>query len=98
MSLFDKFKWGKRENKEIENDQLTISEPDEAEATELENDVQLQGAIAENIPVGQDELPEPELEIPPKSKEGLLERFKIGLSKTRKNIGDKIDTLIKSTR
>ena len=98
MSLFDKFKWGKRENKEIENDQLTISEPDEAEATELENDVQLQGAIAENIPAGQDELPEPEIEIPPKSKEGLLERFKIGLSKTRKNIGDKIDTLIKSTR
>ena len=33
-----------------------------------------------------------------KRKKGIFERFKQGLSKTRQNIGDKIDTLIKSTR
>ncbi|HPT69602.1 MAG TPA: signal recognition particle-docking protein FtsY [Syntrophomonas sp.] len=33
-----------------------------------------------------------------KSKKGIFERFKLGLSKTRQNIGGKIDTLIKSTR
>jgi len=32
------------------------------------------------------------------SKKGIFERFKMGLSKTRQNIGGKIDTLIKSTR
>ncbi|NLV21371.1 MAG: signal recognition particle-docking protein FtsY [Syntrophomonadaceae bacterium] len=33
-----------------------------------------------------------------KSKKGIFERFKLGLSKTRQNIGGKIDTLIKSNR
>lgn len=33
-----------------------------------------------------------------KNKKGIFERFKLGLSKTRQNIGGKIDTLIKSTR
>ncbi|MEQ8200989.1 MAG: signal recognition particle-docking protein FtsY [Syntrophomonadaceae bacterium] len=37
-------------------------------------------------------------EGPPKTKVSLMERFKVGLTKTRKNIGDKIDNLIKSTR
>lgn len=33
-----------------------------------------------------------------KSKISLMDRFKLGLTKTRKNIGDKIENLIKSTR
>jgi len=33
-----------------------------------------------------------------KSKKGIFERFKQGLSKTRQNLGGKIDALIKSTR
>jgi fused signal recognition particle receptor len=33
-----------------------------------------------------------------KNKKGIFERFKLGLSKTRQNIGGKIDNLIKSTR
>lgn len=35
---------------------------------------------------------------PEKNKKGIFERFKLGLSKTRQNIGGKIDNLIKSTR
>lgn len=46
------------------------------------------------------EEPEKEAEAPApeKAKKGIFERFKTGLSKTRQNIGGKIDTLIKSTR
>jgi len=33
-----------------------------------------------------------------KAKVSLMDRFKLGLTKTRKNIGDKIDNLIKSSR
>lgn len=37
-------------------------------------------------------------EDPKKTKGSLMERFKAGLTKTRKNLGDKIDNLIKSSR
>lgn len=42
--------------------------------------------------------PEESLAAPEDNKKGIFERFKKGLSKTRQNIGGKIDTLIKSTR
>lgn len=49
------------------------------------------------IDVEQD-IDSPEIESISKNKISLMDRFKIGLSKTRKNIGDKIDNLIKNTR
>lgn len=54
---------------------------------------------ADSESVGETEaLDEERLPSLGKNKKGFLERFKIGLTKTRQNIGGKIDTLIKSTR
>ncbi len=70
-------------------------------------------SLLEKIGIGKKEnqvLPEPSLESSPlpdeetvaesaeKGKISLMDRFKLGLTKTRKNIGDKIDNLINSTR
>ncbi len=44
------------------------------------------------------ETEEEESVTPESTKKGIFERFKKGLTKTRQNIGGKIDTLIKSTR
>ncbi|CFY05635.1 Signal-recognition particle receptor FtsY [Syntrophomonas zehnderi OL-4] len=58
----------------------------------------------EKPPAGSESVGEKEtsdeikLPSPEKNKKGFLERFKVGLTRTRQNIGGKIDTLIKSTR
>lgn len=112
MALFDKFKNKKRENvqaDETNQDSLTQAELEAAEEkisqpenispadTDLENNAE---DIAADNEITEEQLPdETEEEISAeKSKKGIFERFKLGLSKTRQNIGGKIDTLIKSTR
>jgi len=98
MALFDKFKWGKKEPAPQE-ELLDTPAGEEAEARPdeypalAENAAEAEKAVTENI--------EPAADLNgngKKAKDGLMERFKIGLSKTRRNIGDKIDNLIKSSR
>lgn len=97
MSLFDKFKRKKKENQEVENDQPTVLETEE-EVAEVEAAPPLQDARTDSASAAPEEVLLPEPELPPQGKEGLLDRFKIGLSKTRKNIGEKIEILVKSSK
>ncbi len=90
---------------EIEEENLEEELPGEAE--KLPDDPQPKEPLDTELPA---EPPESELQekaetdleeiaaSPENAKKGLFERFKLGLSKTRQNFGDKIDTLIKSTR
>lgn len=97
MALLDKFKWGKKADLAEDHDK----EPTNLEAAEtsIPLDNQELADIASPGPVRFiEEQAEPENGPGRKSKEGLIERFKLGLSKTRKNIGDKIESLIKITR
>jgi len=96
MALFDKFKWGKKDNKEsAKNEEYVLDQDLEEETIQVDGIESLD--IQESADTDNTSLPEPEI-VPPKNTEGLFERLKIGLSKTRKNIGGKIDNLIKSTR
>jgi len=98
MALFDKFKWGKK-NQVAQQELLDTAVGEEAEAQPVEYPVPLE-PISE-IGKAAPEFLEPAAdsnEGRKKAKEGLMERFKIGLSKTRRNIGDKIDNLIRSSR
>lgn len=98
MALFDKFKWGKKDQvagQEILD--IAAGEEVETQPTEHAATAEPAGKIENAVP----EYLEPAADLSgdrKKAKEGLMERFKIGLSKTRKNIGDKIDNLIKSSR
>ncbi len=99
MALFDKFKWSKKEDKGAETIRELTDESQEVDKVSREIDVKDREIDASKPITGTDAIPlEPAFDVSPKTKEGILERFKIGLSKTRKNIGDKIDNLIKSTR
>ena len=112
MALFDKFKNKKHQNNQTGDANLkniieTEPEAAEEEIFQQENipseDMDFENnaeAIAADKEIEEEQLPdESEEEISAeKSKKGIFERFKLGLSKTRQNIGGKIDTLIKSTR
>jgi fused signal recognition particle receptor len=111
MALFDRFKKKneKMQTDDANNEIITDAEPEAAEEenspqenispadTDHENDCEDTAADGE---AAEEQLTnESEEETPAeKSKRGIFERFKLGLSKTRQNIGGKIDTLIKSTR
>ncbi|NMC27803.1 MAG: signal recognition particle-docking protein FtsY [Syntrophomonadaceae bacterium] len=97
MALFDKFKWGKK-------DQVVQQEASDGAAAEGAEAQAFESPAAAE-PAGEGEAVPEHIEAAAdmnggrkKAKEGLMERFKIGLSKTRRNIGDKIDNLIKSSR
>ena len=109
MALFDKFKWGKKEkvSSDTENnlsdsklefnnggdsqdDEVKI--PDLAEQEEVLDIPELVSVAPPNA------LSEMEIVAAEKVKGSLFERLKTGLSKTRKNLGDKIDSLVKSTK
>ena len=109
MAFFDKFKWGKKDkltqdtenslsDPEVEGDNGEDG-PDEevkiADLTEPKEVLDNPEFVSVIPPNG---LFEPEIVVAEKTKTGLFERLKIGLSKTRKNLGDKIDSLVKSTK
>lgn len=95
MALFDKLKWGKKEGKADEIPEESRYEPPVIDALDGHKD----NPVQDNPEVNTGTADEPEVDDPPsKNKQGILERFKLGLSKTRRNIGDKIDNLIKSSR
>jgi len=99
MALFDKFKWGKKEKTTAESIAESADGAQAAEQKNHEEDLKEQNINELEGTVGTGNIsPETDSKAPQKAKEGILERFKIGLSKTRKNIGDKIDNLIKSSR
>lgn len=110
MSFFDKLKW-KKKDKVAKDNENSLSSP-ELEGDNREDD-QDEGAkipdLAEekevldipepaSIALSPNVLSESEIVVPEKIKGGLFERLKIGLSKTRNNLGDKIDSLVKSTK
>ena len=110
MSFFDKLKW-KKKDKVAKDNENSLSSP-ELEGDNREDD-QDEGAkipdLAEekevldipepaSIALSPNVLSESEIVVPEKVKGGLFERLKIGLSKTRNNLGDKIDSLVKSTK
>jgi fused signal recognition particle receptor len=98
MALFDKFKRGKNTDIAEDYDELQ-ARPEPAAATIPADDGKTADMLAATGPaMFSEEQVEAKNSSSNKSKEGLIERFKLGLSKTRKNIGDKIDSLIKSTR
>lgn len=82
-TLFDKLVRGKKANIEAEPEDQGPKHSAEPSST---------------APAGEQDKDSAEIESAPKSKFSLMDRFKIGLSKTRKNIGEKIDNLIKNTR
>lgn len=84
MALFDRFK-KKKEDVEVKNQSPT------EETSEVMGDEPAKEAeqISDN---------EKSLQVEDKEKKGFFERFKIGLSKTRANLSDKIVSLVKSNR
>jgi len=110
MSFFDKLKW-KKKDKVAKDNENSLSSP-ELEGDNREDD-QDEGAKIPDLAEEKEvlDIPEPasmalspnvlsesEIVVPEKVKGGLFERLKIGLSKTRNNLGDKIDSLVKSTK
>jgi len=97
MAFFDKFKWGKKENTASESTIEAGVEPEVIEPNR-EDEVKDQADTSKVNTETEGITSEMKNDTPQKTREGILERFKLGLSKTRKNIGDKIENLIKSTR
>lgn len=114
MAFFDKFKNKKKDKNlepgsekaadEIQEDELAEDLPGEEETLVVDrpSEVSSSELLEETQPAEVEQDPEPAAEeiavSPDNSKKGLFERFKRGLSKTRQNLGGKIDSLIKSTR
>ncbi|MEA4925585.1 MAG: signal recognition particle-docking protein FtsY [Syntrophomonadaceae bacterium] len=96
MAFFNKFKWSKKESPVDEDLNSTEAEIAVIEKEEEVTDDKIDHSAA---PPGVDgeEFTPPQDTTSPKARESVMERFKIGLSKTRKNIGEKLDSLIKST-
>lgn len=114
MALFDKFKNKKNEKPPAEVIQPDSQLPEEPEILPEEQPLPVDdpagrddhndtgweetgpdAAETEAIPADDDtETPENAA----KAKKGIFERFKLGLSKTRQNVGGKIDALVKRTR
>jgi fused signal recognition particle receptor len=85
-------------NAEENNISITSPLPQDNNAPEEVEQEEPEALVVESVEV-EEQLPGETEEFPgEKSKKGIFERFKLGLSKTRQNIGGKIDTLIKSTR
>ena len=101
MAFLDKFKWGKKDKAAVDEKEKSLSTPEiEETIAEKESGGEERPTTqeAETAPVKTQELPEPAQDIPKNGKSSLFDRLKAGLSKTRKNIGEKIDNLVKSTR
>jgi fused signal recognition particle receptor len=98
MALFDKFKRDKKTDIAEDYDEVQASPEPAAAAIPADDGKTADMPAATGPAIFSEEQVEPKNSSSNKSKEGLIERFKLGLSKTRKNIGDKIDSLIKSTR
>ncbi len=82
-SIFEKFMRGKKTTNEADTED---HKPDIA--TGSSSEIAVEGQEMDGADTGS----------VAKNKVSLMDRFKIGLSKTRKNIGEKIDNLIKNTR
>lgn len=85
MALFDRFKGKKKEDAEVKN-QSPKEEISELIEEELTNDTEL---VSDNEENQQEEE---------KEKKGFFEKFKVGLSKTRANLSDKIVSLVKTNK
>ena len=97
---------------ESPNQELDEPEPLEEATEEIGATESQRPSILHKLIPGRKEIPEQNeaepdskdlqdeevLEGSRKAKVSLMDRFKLGLTKTRKNIGDKIDHLIKSSR
>jgi fused signal recognition particle receptor len=99
MSFLDRFKNKKKDAVGEEADKIVLpdTEEEEAEATPgevLRNDT---GPVNDKLTAAGEES-EPSEPPREKTKFGLFERFKAGLSKTRQNISGKIENLVKSYR
>jgi fused signal recognition particle receptor len=110
MAIFDKFKWGKKEKKfkdnenplsdqEMEGDNEEDVQDDEVKIPDLGQEEEVLD-ILEIVSVTPEAnaLIETEIIAEEKAKSRLFDRLKTGLSNTRKNLGDKIDSLVKSTK
>ncbi|MDD3852468.1 MAG: signal recognition particle-docking protein FtsY [Syntrophomonadaceae bacterium] len=84
MALFDKFKNKKKDNLPEESNELLVKDYEEPAPYEI---TQIE-----------DESQTDELKSEAKLKNGIFDKFKRGLSKTRQNISNKIETLVKSSR
>lgn len=106
MTFFDHFKKKKTEEEraQTETDILEQAENTEVEKAAVPDKERegkesvAQSAVREEVEARPSEEMKAAAASEESSKKGILERFKIGLSKTRDNITGRIDTLIKSTR
>ncbi len=107
MAFLDKFKRHKKEKESPDNTNVL---PDPEQTEELEVHHQQDGDIITSLPdaSGALSITESDCTTPgtngadqqpaEKTKTGLFERFKVSLSKTRENLGDKIGSLVKITK
>ena len=91
------------QDQESEEGQSTPDQalPEENVPVEEAETAKLAEQTESNMETEEQDQPEDESDdeiLQKKNKKGIFERFKQGLSKTRQNIGGKIETLIKSTR
>jgi fused signal recognition particle receptor len=85
VALFDKFKNKKKDiAQESVADELLVKDYEEP--------------VTYEVTQIKDESESDELKSEAKSKNGIFDKFKRGLTKTRQNISNKIETLVKSTR
>jgi len=111
MAFFDRFRRKKHENKnqsveepESEENLTEAEQPEDqtvaAIVSELADEVEVE-PLAEESPAAEamnEEDEEDEEEQRAEGKKGFFSRLKLGLTKTRKNIGEKITNLVKSNR
>jgi fused signal recognition particle receptor len=96
MAFIDKLKWKKKDKTSNKDNENPIYGPGlEGDNKEADQD---EGIRIPDLAEEKGVLSEPGIVAPEKVKGGLFERLKIGLSKTRNNLGDKIDSLVKSTK
>ncbi|NLB89455.1 MAG: signal recognition particle-docking protein FtsY, partial [Syntrophomonadaceae bacterium] len=95
MALFDKFKSKKKDKVEVKTEI-----PQEENAEVIEDEIINENEQIENEPlINEEEQPvQVEEKAETKEKKGFFEKLKIGLSKTRANLSDKIVSLVKSNR
>ncbi len=90
MAFLDRFRRGKKE--------AELNKEKQEELSVQADDIEKSEPLLETLDIITEGLSKLENDVPKKNKEGLIERLKLGLTKTRKNIGEKIDTLVKSTK
>lgn len=105
MAFFDRFRRKKHEGKGQPLEEVVSEESLLEEETELavdesapeETKSEPVDAVAPE-PLAEESIPDEEEEQQVEGKKGFFSRLKLGLTKTRKNIGEKITNLVKSNR